>query len=167
MLGKIEVQNGLYHVFTTCLEAAGYAGQVVEVLTINKLHQWLGHVSHEVAQKLVKKGLVTGVKLDEDSKPTFCLSCEWGKAHRKPIAKERVEEQATEIGKEIHSNMWGYAPVETINHKEYFVSFTDNYTCYTKIYLLHTKDKVFESYLQFEAWLKTQFDIPIKKLHSN
>lgn len=74
-------------------------------MTIDELYCQLGHVSYEVAWKLVKKGLVTGVKLDKNSKPSFCLLCEWDKAHCKLIAKEQIEKQAIEIGKEIHSNV--------------------------------------------------------------
>ncbi|KJA26564.1 hypothetical protein HYPSUDRAFT_116472, partial [Hypholoma sublateritium FD-334 SS-4] len=88
----------------------------------------LGHVGHEAARRLVEKGLVTGVELDESSKPTFCASCDWGKGHRKAIQRVREGERASVVGEEIHSDLWGPASVETINRREYFVSFTDDYS---------------------------------------
>jgi hypothetical protein len=50
------------------------------------------------------------------------------------------------VGDEVHSDLWGPAPVESINHKRYYVSFTDDHSRYTTIYFLHTKDKTFDSY---------------------
>jgi len=56
-------------------------------MTIDELHRQLGHVSHDSIRHLIAKGLVEGVELDLESKPTFCSSCEWGKGHRKAITK--------------------------------------------------------------------------------
>ena len=60
-----------------------------ELVTIEKLHRLMGHISPEAAKALVQKGLVEGFKLDETSKISFCDSCEYGKAHCKEIKKER------------------------------------------------------------------------------
>jgi len=136
----------------------------MEVLTIDKLHHHLGHVGHEAAHQLVVKGLVHGIKIDEDSKPSFCVSCKWGKGHRKAIQREQEGEQAVGVGNEIHLDIWGPAPVETINQKEYYVSFTDDHSRFTKIYLLCTKSEAFDS---FEAWLQTQHNHLIKKFHTD
>ncbi|KAF9556271.1 hypothetical protein CPC08DRAFT_603545, partial [Agrocybe pediades] len=117
--------NGLYRVYTARPETAGYSSRVKEFLTIDELHRRLGHVAHDTARKLVEKGLITGVELDEASVPSFCESCEWGKGHRKPIARERAGERAEAVGDEIHSDLWGPATVLTINGKEYLLTFTD------------------------------------------
>jgi len=69
------------------------------------------------------------------------------------------------VGGEIHSDLWGPASVFTINRKEYFISFTDDHSRHTMIHLLRKKDQVFENYLEYEAYLKTQHNVVIKKLH--
>jgi hypothetical protein len=140
---------------------------VAEVLTVDELHRRLGHVGHDAARLLVEKGLVRGVDLDLESKPTVCASCEWGKGHRKAVQRVREDERAAKLGDEIHSDLWGPAPVETINRKEYFVSFTDDHIRYTVIYLQSKKSETFESYKEFEAWLKTQHGVQIRKLRSD
>jgi hypothetical protein len=83
------------------------------------------------------------------------------------MQREREDKQAAALGDEIHLDLWGPAPVETINHKEYFVSFTDDCKRYTVIYLMAKKSETFENYLAFETWLKTQHNIQIKMLRSN
>lgn len=54
---------------------------------IDELHRHLGHIAHDAVKKLVDNGLVKGIELDLESKPTFCSSCKWGKGHRKAIQK--------------------------------------------------------------------------------
>ncbi|KAF8153800.1 hypothetical protein B0H34DRAFT_624834, partial [Crassisporium funariophilum] len=125
-LGRIDVRNGLYCTYTAHPETAAYAGCVKELLTINELHCHLGHVGHGVPQDIVKLELVTGVELDEESKPLACASCEMGKTTRKAITKERVEEQAMEIGSKIHSDLWGPIPTKTAGGRKYYASFTNN-----------------------------------------
>ena len=138
-----------------------------ELLTIDELHRRLGHASHDYIRELLKRGLVTGVELDEDSKPTFCESCEWGKKHRKPIQREREDPKSKAVGDEIHSDLWGKAPVKTINGREYAVSFTDGYGSHSRTYLMRSKDETLDQYKAYEAWLKTQFSIVIKTFHSD
>jgi len=125
LVGKVEMSQGLYRVYTAREEPAGYAGRVKELLTIDELHRRLGHIAHDAVRRLVDNGLVKGIELDLESKPTFCSSCEWGKGHRKAIQKVREDEEPDDVGDEVHSDLWGPASVETINRKEYFVSFTD------------------------------------------
>jgi len=79
LLAEIQKGNGLYRTYIPHSEGDDYAAKVSEVLTIDKLHRRLGHVGHDAARILVEKGLVKGVDLDLESKPTVCESCEWEK----------------------------------------------------------------------------------------
>ena len=90
-----------------------------EVVSIGKLHKLLGHISPEVAKTMVQKGVVKGFKLNKNRKISSCESCEYGKAHCKAINKERQFPHASNIGDEIHSDVWGPLPVKTIGGREY------------------------------------------------
>ena len=92
ILGEIPKRNGLYQIFMPRPQTSGYAGKAVEVLSIDELHRRMGHVGYDAVRQLMRKGLVRGVELDEESKPSFCASCEWGKGHRKAIQKEREDD---------------------------------------------------------------------------
>ena len=52
--------------------------------------------------------------------------------------------------------------MQTIDKHSYYVSFTDDYTQWTTIYLMKKKSKVFTHYKSFKAWCKTQLGAPIK-----
>src|ERR1700678_1634194 len=117
------------------------------MITIERLHQLMGHIAPEAARALVKKGLVVGFKLDESSQmPKLCNACEYGKAHRKPIKKEREALRAAKIGDEIHSDIWGPSPVRTMGGREYYSSFTDDNSRYSTLYLQHLKSETFLAY---------------------
>ena len=56
--------------------------QTNDILTVDELHRRLGHVSHERAKLLVKKGLIEGVELKSGDEMTTCESCESAKGAR-------------------------------------------------------------------------------------
>ena len=140
-----------------------------EELTLNQFHRQMGHVSAGVAHKLVEKGFVTGVRLEPtpSGKPFFCESCVYAKATRKPVPKIRDGERAMKFGDEIHTDLWGPAPVATKGGKKYYITFTDDMTCLTHLYLLCAKSEAFAAYKEYEAWCQTQLDAKIKVLHSD
>ena len=61
-------------------------------MSINDLHQRMGHVNHEDLRRMVEKRMVTGINLDEMSKAEFCETCVKAKATRKPFPKESKTE---------------------------------------------------------------------------
>ena len=167
MIGKITAKGGLYHVYYSSSRLEGYSVQMNEILTINELHRCLGHVSHERAKLLVKKGLVEGVEVKAGDEISICESCESAKGVRKVIMKVREGGRCPAVGDEVHSNLWGPAPVESIGCKRYYFSFMDDHSRYMNIYFLHSKDEAFNFYKIYEAWLSTQQNAKIKSLYSD
>jgi len=167
VIGSVpKTSRGLYKLTQEVSDEA--ANAAVEVLTLDQLHRRMGHISAGAARQLVDKALVTGVKLDEKlGAEFFCESCVYAKATRKPVAKAREGECATSFGDEVHSDLWGPAPVETKGGRKYYVSFTDDATRFTHLYLLRAKSDTFDAYQKYEAWCNTQLDARVKILHSD
>ena len=99
--------------------------------------------------------------------PSTCDSCEYGKAHRKPIRKENEAPRVAKIGDEIHLDVWGPSPIQTIGGREYYSTYTDDHSRYSKLYLQHLKSKTFAAYEHYEAYLLCQKGVHIKKLHTD
>jgi hypothetical protein len=116
---------------------------------------------------MVEENLIDGIKLNKLSVIQSCDSCEYAKAHRKPIQKEWEEPQVTDIGEEVHSDLWGPSPVQTINGREYYVSYTDDAKRFSNLYLLYIKDQTLDAYKAYEAELNMQHNIHIKKLRTD
>jgi hypothetical protein len=171
-IGSIpRASTGLYRVIHESVNSsyAATAKEATTHLTPIEFHRQMGPISPTVAKRLVSQGFVTGVSLDTSSAdgPIFCESCTYAKSRRDPIPKVRAGKCATEFGGEIHSDVWGPAPIETIGGRHYFVSFTDDHSRLTHIYLLRHKSDTFEAYRTFEAWTNTQLDHRIKVLHTD
>ena len=162
LVGEVQVKGGLYRV-----EHPVSAHAAMETVTVDELHRRMGHIVPDAARNLVKEGLVTGIALDESHAPSSCDSCTFAKMTRKAITKERVRPRAANFGDEIHSDVWGPAPVLTKGGNEYYVTFTDDHTRYTHGYLMKHKDEVFSCYKQYCAWMKTQRKAEIKALRSD
>jgi Integrase core domain. len=111
--------------------------------------------------------MVEGIELDEMKPMKTCDACAHVKSTRKPIRKEREKPQAKAIGDKVHSDLWGPTPVRTPQHKEYYVSFMDDYSWYTHLYLIQHKDDTFEVYKAYEALINTQYEAKIKILHTD
>ena len=74
---------------------------------------------------------------------------------------------SSEIGEEVHSDVWRTSPVQTINGREYYLSYTDDFSHYTHLYVLCTEDQNFNAYKSYKAELQTQHGACIKRLHSD
>jgi len=164
-LGSIpKMSRGLYKV----VHEGESANAAVEGVTLEQLHRQMGHISLGIAKKLISEGFVTGVHLvSMADAEIFCKSCVYAKATRKSIPKTCKGKHAKKFGKEVHSNLWGPAPVETKGGQHYYITFIDDYTQLTHLYLLCTKDEAFVAYQQFEALCGNQLKVPICVLHSD
>ena len=60
------------------------------------------------------------------------------------------------MGDRIYSDVWGPSRHQTIDKKFYYISFTDDYSRESVIYLMKTKDEAFQKYKLYEAMLARQ-----------
>ena len=152
-----EVVRGMQRVYKVEHED-GITNAAVEALTLGQLHRRLGHPSVQVARGLLKSKMVTGIRLKytPDDVPFFCESCVYAKAILKAVSKLRGGERATVFGGEIHSDLWGKAPVASKGGKYYWITFIDDMSRFTILYFLRTKDEAFGAYLKYEAWVEKQ-----------
>jgi len=165
-LGEIpKSSRGLYK----NISEVNSANSATKTLTLYQFHRRMGHISVEMAQRLISNSLVTGIRLKTTSSgdPFFCKSCVYTKATRKPVLKVCEGEQAAEIGGEIHSDLWGPAPLATKAGRRYYITFTDDKTQITSLHLQKSKDEAFDTYKDFKSWCETQFSKKIKLLYSD
>jgi len=73
----------------------------------------------------------------------------------------------TIYGGEIHTDVWGPSKITTLGGQHYYVSFTDDYSRETHLYMLKQKSEVFTKYQQYESWCLIQCKAPVKILQSD
>ncbi|XP_073263621.1 uncharacterized protein [Populus alba] len=67
----------------------------------------------------------------------------------------------------IHSDVWGPSPITTISGIRWFVTFVDNYTRMTWLYLLKCKDEVFGVFRAFHAMIQNQYSAKVRILRTD
>jgi hypothetical protein len=67
----------------------------------------------------------------------------------------------------VHSDVWGLAPLILYNGFQYFVIFIDNFSITTWLYLLKSKNEVFNCFEEFVNRVQTQYNGKIKTFRSD
>jgi GAG-pre-integrase domain len=142
------------------------ASATVKKMSISELHRGMGHVNHNDLHKMVCDGMVTGIKLDFDSKPEFCKACIKAKAFRKSFPKKSKTTYCN-YGDKVVADMWGPAPVESLGHKKYFQLYQDLSSYEEHVYFSCEKSEGFDNYKKYEAWVWVQRNAVIKIFGSN
>ena len=116
--------NGLYKVKHASMAARAMTKNV----KLSKLHKQLGHISIDTICSLIKNNVIQGIQLVNDLNEFACDSCEYGKATRKAIKKEWVAPLASSFSEEIHTDVWGLLPINSLGGCSYYVTSTDDAT---------------------------------------
>lgn len=133
-------------------------------------HQRFGHLGNENLQKLVKKGMVEGMKIASVGKKNEMLLCEpciTAKQTREPFKVRSDVKRASRPLEIVHSDVCGKITPVSWDGNEYFVSFTDDYTHISVVYLMKTKDQVLECLMEFEAMASAHFGSKISRLRTD
>jgi len=67
----------------------------------------------------------------------------------------------------IHYDLADLKQTMTRGGKSYFVTFIDDYSRYTKVYLIRLKDEAFDMFVSYKAEVENQLNRKIKRLSSN
>jgi histone deacetylase 1/2 len=96
--------------------------------------------------------------------PYICDACQLGKSHQLPypISTSR----STVPLEQIFSDVWGPAPLSAGKHA-YYVSFIDNFSKFTWIYLLKSHSDVYQAFLNFQQYVERKFDRKIVTMQTD
>jgi transposase InsO family protein len=107
-------------------------------------HQRLGHVNFNDMKNIGVRNLCSGITLDngdmQEQKEHFCVACVTSKAHAAPIFKRHVATRATERLALLHMDLCGPFPVVSAGRHRYYLIVVDDYSRFTFVYPLVTKD---------------------------
>ena len=95
-----------------------------------------------------------------------CESCQFVKhhcLHSSPIVNKR----ASSPFELVHSNVWGPCPVVSSTGFRYFVTFVDDYSRTTWVYLMKNCSELFSHFRAFYDEIHTQFHVSIQSLRSD
>ena len=121
------------------------------MLSVSVLHQKLGHPNSKVLSHVINscsafKNLYRSKFLDS------CDACKMGKMHRLhfPVSTTKTK-HVLEV---LHTDLWGPAPVLSVQSYRYYVSFVDDFSRFTWIFLLKTKDETLAVFKIFKKQIE-------------
>jgi GAG-pre-integrase domain len=165
-IATIHHSNGLYKLVANQSKKMETVTMASMKMSINEAHKKLGHIAHFTVKYAITKGIITGIKLDSDSKIEFCKACAKAKLAHQPFPKES-ETRAKKFGKRVHWDLWGLASVKSLNGHHYVAARINDATRQTKLYFQKKKSQTFTSYKIDEAYTKSQSGNDIKVCRSD
>ncbi|GJU27966.1 putative ribonuclease H-like domain-containing protein [Tanacetum coccineum] len=152
---SLELKNIVPSGGITCLYANATADE-------SKLwHRRLGQVNFKNINKLVKGRLVRGLPLKVFVNDHTCVACKNGKQH-KASCKAKLERIVRKPLELLHMDLFGPVSVESINKKRYCLVVTDDFSRFSWVFFLATKDETSEILCNLIIGLEKQLNHNVK-----
>lgn len=130
-------------------------------------HNRLGHIGRSKFLELKNKQLMVDVDQIKDVTPdeTLCEACIKGKQTRLPFSESKDKSHIKRPLFIIHSDVCGPITPSTIDNKNYFVIFVDEYTHYCVTYLITNKSQVFSVFKDYVSKSENHFNLKVVQLY--
>ncbi|GJU70747.1 putative ribonuclease H-like domain-containing protein [Tanacetum coccineum] len=128
---------------------------------LRKDNMRLGHINFKNINKLVKDNLVRGLPTKRFENDQICVACLKGKQHR-ASCKSKVLNPITKPLFMLHMDLFGPTFVSSLMHKKYCLVVTDDYSRFTWVFFLATKDETSEILKNFIKEIENLVDKKVK-----
>ncbi|RVW95242.1 Retrovirus-related Pol polyprotein from transposon TNT 1-94 [Vitis vinifera] len=91
----------------------------------------------------------------------------WKRKGKYTKVKKNGASRATELLECIHSDIWGPYSIPTINGHKYFISFIDDFSRYSYVYLIREKSEALDVFKIYKAEVENQLNRRIKSVRSD
>lgn len=135
----------------------------------NCIHVWhrvCGHRDIEIVKRLVSDGHVTGIHIADCNIKESCDVCAQGKMTRVKFPKV-ADNHSKSVLDLVHTDVCGPMHTETPGKKKYILTFIDDFSKYTVVYLLNQKSEVFRKLQHFIEMATNMFNKRPKILRSD
>ncbi|GJY98377.1 putative ribonuclease H-like domain-containing protein, partial [Tanacetum coccineum] len=124
-------------------------------------HRRLGHLNFKTMNKLVKGNLVRGLPSKLFENDQTCVACQKGKQHR-ASCKSKTENSISLPLHLLHMDLFGPTFVKSLKKKMYCLVLIDDYSRFTWVFFLATKDETSGILKSFIIGIKNLVDYKVK-----
>nr|GEZ32205.1 hypothetical protein [Tanacetum cinerariifolium] len=117
-------------------------------------HRRLNHLNFGTINDLARKDLVRGLPRLKFKKDHLCVACQLGKS-KKHTYKPKAENTNLEVLHTLHMDLCGSMRVQTINGKKYILVIVDDYSRFTWVKFLRSKDETPDVVIKFIIQIQT------------
>ncbi|GKB45427.1 putative ribonuclease H-like domain-containing protein [Tanacetum coccineum] len=129
----------------------------------NKWHRRLGHVNFKNLNKLVKGNLVRGLPSKIFQNDHTCVACQKGKQHKASCKAKSVSSISHSL-QLLHMDLFGPTSVRSLNHKTYCLVITDDFSRFSWVFFLRTKDETSGILKDFIRQIENQLNQKVKTI---
>nr|GFB53471.1 putative ribonuclease H-like domain-containing protein [Tanacetum cinerariifolium] len=169
VLLRVPKENNMYNVNLKNIVPFGDLTCLFAKATIdesNLLHRRLCHINFKTINKLVKGNLVRGLPIKVLENDNTCVACKKGKQHRASCKTKPVNSVDQPLYR-LYMDLFGPTFVKSLNKKSYYLVVTDDYSRFTWVFFLATKDEISPILKTFINGLKNQLSLKVKVIKSN
>ncbi|KAJ9544859.1 hypothetical protein OSB04_024566 [Centaurea solstitialis] len=156
-----------------CLDLNGMPSEVVNCLfskasmTESSLwHRRMGHMNIKTMNLLVKNQLVRGLPPKEFTLDDHCVACLKGKQHKASHKSKTINTISAPL-QLLHMDLFGPTNVMSIGKKSYCLVIIDDYSRFTWVFFLRTKDETSGLIKPFVKRVENQVNLRVKVIRSD
>ena len=155
----------LYKLDTFIPDETCCIGKTINQEQLELWHQRYGHLGYDNLRLLNNKEMVNGLNIDtKEVVDRNCEGCAMGKQNRQPFPK-KARSTTTGLLELIHSDVCGPMDLPSVGGSRYFVTFIDDYSRYTTVYMMKQKSEVLAKFTEFVNLVENQTGLKVKRLN--
>nr|GEX34796.1 putative ribonuclease H-like domain-containing protein [Tanacetum cinerariifolium] len=164
-----QMENNMYNVNLKNIVPSRDLTCLFAKATIDESNLWhrrLEHINCKTINKLVKGNLVRGLSSKVFENDNTCVACKKGKQH-KASCKTKPDSSVDQPLYMLHMDLFGPTFVKSLNKKSYCLVVIDDYSRFTWVFFLATKDENSPIPKTFITGLENQLSLKVKVIRSD
>nr|GEW59005.1 putative ribonuclease H-like domain-containing protein [Tanacetum cinerariifolium] len=169
VLLRVPKENNMYNVSLKNIVPSGDLTCLFVKATTDESNLWqrrLGHINFKSMNKLIKGNLVRGLPTKVFENDNTCVACKKGKQHR-ASCKTKPVSSVDQYLYRLHMDLFGPTFVKSLNKRSYCLVVTYDYSRFTWVFFLATKDETSSILKTFITGLENQLSLKVKLIRSD
>ncbi|GKC53314.1 retrovirus-related pol polyprotein from transposon TNT 1-94 [Tanacetum coccineum] len=129
-------------------------------------HRRLSHLNFGAINHLARHGLVRGLPKIKFEKDHLCSACAMGKSNKRPH-KPKFEDTNQEKLYILHMDLCGPMRVASVNGKKYILVIVDDYSRFTWVKCLRSKDEALDFIIKFLKMIQVRLKVPVRRIRQD
>ncbi|GKA42107.1 retrovirus-related pol polyprotein from transposon TNT 1-94 [Tanacetum coccineum] len=129
-------------------------------------HRRLSHLNFGATNHLARHGLVWGLPKLKFKKDHLCSACAIGKSKKKPH-KPKSEDTNQEKLNLLHMGLFRPMRVASVNGKKYILVIVDDYSRFTWVKCLRSKDEALDFIIKFLKMIQVRLKVHVRRIRTD
>ncbi|GJZ83152.1 retrovirus-related pol polyprotein from transposon TNT 1-94 [Tanacetum coccineum] len=159
------------NLYTLSLENLMLSSPICLLSKASKIKSWLwhrrlSHLNFDYINSLAKQGLVRELPKIKYQKDHLCSACALGKSKKhshKPKAEDSIQEKLYPL----HMDLCGPIRIQSINGRKYILVIVDDYSRFTWVKFLHSKDEVLAFVIKFLKMIQVCLNATVRNIRTD